>query len=74
MNPWDVGRRRELAAFSTDSMNRIQSLAFSPDGRMMAIRRQHDVELWLAATREEVEKQLKESQAYRLASLGKLGQ
>jgi WD40 repeat protein len=59
INPLDLGRWQELAAFSTDTTNKIQSLAFSPDGMMMAIQREKDVELWLAATPKEVEAQRK---------------
>jgi len=60
-------RWQELAAFHNYKKNKsqsleedkIQSLAFSPDGRMIAIGRKADVKLWLRATVKEVEAQRK---------------
>jgi WD40 repeat protein/energy-coupling factor transporter ATP-binding protein EcfA2 len=53
-------RWQELVKFHSDDSNKIQSLAFSPDGMMLAIGREHgDVELWLATTPERVDEQSK---------------
>jgi WD40 repeat protein len=55
--PSELRRWHALAAFGTSDMGDLQSLAFSPDGMMIALGGENGIELWLAATPEEVKTQ-----------------